>query len=289
MPERKFTKGQKGLSRRKRRDEHVGHDRWLISYADFITLLFAVFVVLYATSQVDQGRKMVQLGAAVQAAFRELGTFPGTDPNSKVYHEMAKGAAGSGVVVDVAHPDKNIGLSDGAPPDLRKLKKELQATLGEEIRNREVEVHMSSEGLVISLRETGFFPSGQARMFAASVPKLARIAKLLNEDGFGIRVEGHTDDVPIHNSMFKSNWELSTTRATEVLALLVTENHLDPKRLSVGGFAEYRPVASNLSPEGRQMNRRVDLVVVSHIPEKKEANGTEAEVSRPEDASIQGR
>lgn len=287
------------MSRRKRREEHTSHDRWLISYADFITLLFAVFVVLYATSQVDQGKKMVQLGAAVQAAFRQLGTFPGTDPNSKVYHEQAMGSAGNGLVIDAAKVDKKSGLIDGAPPDLAKLQQQLQSTLGDEIRNREVEVRMSSEGLVISLREMGFFPSGQAQMFSTALPKLARIAKLLNKDGFGIRVEGHTDNVPIHNSAFKSNWELSTTRATEVVGLLVTNDHLDPRRLSVGGFAEFRPVADNQSAEGRQMNRRVDLVVVSHVAPATEGGGRVAEVVRPqgaqpqvpgtEDSSVAGR
>jgi chemotaxis protein MotB len=109
----------------------------------------------------------------------------------------------------------------------------------------------------------GFFDSGSAVLLKAGQAPLGRIARILNAKGFQIRVEGHTDNVRIHNLQFKSNWELSTARATEVVMLLVERHGLDPKQISVAGYSQYRPVASNDTEDGRKVNRRVDLVVVS--------------------------
>src|SRR5208283_5702371 len=114
-------------------------------------------------------------------------------------------------------------------------------------------------------KELGFFSSGEAHLLPAAVSKLTRIANILNQRGFEVRVEGHTDNKPIHTAEFKSNWELSTARATEVVRMLIEELNFDPARVSVGGFGEYHSLDSNETPEGRQRNRRVDLVVVSHV------------------------
>jgi len=237
---------------RRREPRHLNHDRWLVSYADFITLLFAFFVVLYASSQMDH-KKLIRFSAAIHGAFEQLGVF-----------------TGSGVILaqeqltaeDVSK-DLPGGAGEGFGQDIDKLKHDLEDALGEQIKKHEIEMRFTPEGLVVSLREVGFFESGEAVLLPDGQSTLTRIAKVLNEKGFQIRVEGHTDNVPIHTSQFKSNWELSTARATEVVSLLVEQHGFDPRLVSAAGYSEYRPIASNDTEEGRKTNRRVDLVVVA--------------------------
>ena len=116
---------------------------------------------------------------------------------------------------------------------------------------------------MISLREMGFFDSGSATMKSGAEGAFARVAQILQEHGSPVRIEGHTDPVPIHNSQFASNWELSTARATELVKTLIEKYGIAPDRLSAAGYAEFHPVASNESPKSRQLNRRVDLVVLA--------------------------
>jgi chemotaxis protein MotB len=123
-------------------------------------------------------------------------------------------------------------------------------------------LQVTPEGFVISLKELGFFNSGQAELLPGAAEKIEKIAKVLSKPGLEIRVEGDSDNQPIHNDQFRSNWELSTARAMAVLRLLVDDAGFDPKKLSASGYGEFRPVADNATPEGRRMNRRVDLVVV---------------------------
>jgi chemotaxis protein MotB len=251
------------MSRRSRKRVHANHERWLVSYADFITLLFAFFVVLYASAQVDN-KKVVQVSAAIHGAFQELGAFSGSAEGSPLRVE----AAPAGAVQATLQPDRTAGelspnQTGGDGIDVERLKRELEGALGDQIKRHEIEMHVTPEGLVVSLREVGFFASGTAELLPDGQAPLARIAHILNAKGFQIRLEGHTDNKPIHNSRFKSNWELSTARATEVVSLLVERYKFDPMQISAAGYSEYRPVASNNSEEGRQVNRRVDLVVVS--------------------------
>jgi len=251
------------MSRRSRKRAHANHERWLVSYADFITLLFAFFVVLYASAQVDN-KKMVQVSAAIHGAFQELGAFSGSAKGSPLRVE----AAPPGAVQATLPPDQMVGElspneTGGDGVDVEKLKRELEFALGDQIKRHEIEMRVTPEGLVVSLREVGFFASGTAELLPDGQAPLARIAHILNAKGFQIRLEGHTDNKRIHNSRFKSNWELSTARATEVVSLLVERYRFDPTQISAAGFSQYRPIASNDSEEGRQINRRVDLVVVS--------------------------
>jgi chemotaxis protein MotB len=255
------------MSRRRKRHVHVNHERWLVSYADFITLLFAFFVVLYATSQMDK-KKVVQVSAAIQGAFQELGAFSGSAQGSPVRVEAAPPAVVQAAVdpdklAGVANVNEATGAADGAGTDVTLLKRELEDALGDEINRHEIAMRVTPEGLVVSLHELGFFNSGSAVLLQEGQAPLGRIAGILNAKGFQIRVEGHTDNVHIHTHAFKSNWELSTARATEVVTLLVERYGLDPKEISVAGYSQYRPLASNETEEGRKVNRRVDLVVVS--------------------------
>jgi chemotaxis protein MotB len=239
------------MSRRKRRATRPSHDRWLVSYADFITLLFAFFVVLYSTAQVDR-KKVSQLSTAIQVAFQQLGAHPAAAAPSTMQE-----------FVDLNKPAPATSLpSNQETTDLTGLRKELERALVPEILRGDVALRNGRDGLVISLREAGFFDSGSAGVKAASQPAFSHIATLLGEGPYNIRIEGHTDNVRIHNTQYSSNWELSTARSTEMIRLLVVKYGLDPQRLSASGYGEYHPIASNNTEAGRALNRRVDLVVL---------------------------
>lgn len=249
------------MSVRNRRTR-VSHERWLVSYADFITLLFAFFVVLYAFAKSDE-RKQVEISAAVQAAFRSLGI-----------------SAGKSAAID--QPKEKLSASDSQPSlfrdeaiesvrstarihdDLEQVRRELEHRLSAQIGAHTVSISLGHSGLVISLREAGFFDSGSATPRPASIPTLKEIAATLGHTPYDVRVEGHTDDVPIHTAEFDSNWELSAARATHIARLFLELRALPPNRLSAAGYAAYHPVTTNATPEGRAQNRRVDLVVFPH-------------------------
>jgi chemotaxis protein MotB len=259
------------VRRRKRIHGHGNHERWLVSYADFITLLFAFFVVLYASAQVDQ-RKVGRLALAIQVAFQDLGVFPDSttqipvntnEPmpfNTVQAIENAKHSAELGRIA----PSPN-GAIDAVSeePDFSGLQNELQKALQHEINLRSIALHREVEGLVISLREFGFFDSGSAHLKLSALPALDRIAVILSVRKCEIRIEGHTDNIPIHTAQMASNWELSTARSTELVRLLLQHYHFAPERLSAAGYAEYHPIADNSTVQGRAQNRRVDIVILS--------------------------
>ena len=232
---------------------HVNHERWLVSYADFMTLLFAFFVVMYASSQTDKG-KIGKLAVAIETAFKDLGIF--NLPSSKVPPVMS-GPTQEGL------PTVTALREQSTVSNLAKLQNELAAQLQNELTRGEVAIKVGREGLVVSLREVGFFGSGSAEVKLKSEPTVARIARVLAHGQYLVRIEGHTDNIPIHTQRFASNWELSTSRATEVAKLFVTRYGFPPESLSAAGYAEFHPSAPNTTPEGRAQNRRVDLVVVA--------------------------
>ena len=281
-------RGPCAVSRRKKRGSHPNHERWLVSYADFITLLFAFFVVMYSTAQVDQ-RKVGKLALAIQVAFQELGVF-------NLEHAGAARYAGADAIQHRAGdrereaqykhrahrsaPGEALGGGGGGENgDLTQLQHELESLLSSQIARKEIAVRREPDGLVISLREVGFFESGSAQMKATSRESFDQIAGLLHARDYRLRIEGHTDNVPIHTGQFASNWELSTARATELVRLLIVRDGFSPSRLSAAGYAEYHPVADNGSNEGRGMNRRVDIVILGHglpaLPVASEGNPTD--------------
>lgn len=282
------------MSRRRRRAVHVNHERWLVSYADFITLLFAFFVVLYASSQVDK-RKVGKLAMAIQVAFQEMGVFQASttrvpvdasDPMPFSSVQAIENVERTASVAHIAsHPGGGLGSST-ENGDLARLQTELENTLAAEIKRSEVAIRRDPDGLVISLREAGFFESGSALMKSTSQATFDRIAKLLRERQCQIRVEGHTDNVPIHNTQFSSNWELSASRATEIVRLLIVRDGYNPSRLGAAGYAEFHPVSSNSTAEGRGLNRRVDIVVLrQEAPSPPVASATASQTSPIRDAS----
>ncbi len=259
------------MVRRKRPRTHVSHDRWLVSYADFITLLFAFFVVLYASAQVDQ-RKVGRLALAIQMAFQELGVFPAS--TTQIPLDINEPMPFSTVqVIENARHNTELGRVSSPPEDsltaaseeanLTTLQAELQQALRQEIASHAVALHRETEGLVISLREFGFFDSGSAAWRPSAMPALDRIASILAIRTCRLRIEGHTDNIPIHTAQVASNWELSTARSTELVRLLIVRYRFSPERLSAAGYAEYHPIASNDTAQGRAQNRRVDIVILS--------------------------
>ena len=262
--------------RRGRRASHTNHERWLVSYADFITLLFAFFVVLYSSSQVDR-RKVGKLAVAIQVAFQELGVFPASSTaistttgepvpfNTVQAIENTERTAALGRIV----PNAKGVLGASETGELSSLRQELEDALAPEIRKNEVAVTAGPEGLIVSLREIGFFDSGSAKIRASSQTAFGRIASLLSVRPYRLRIEGNTDNKPIHNAEFRDNWDLSAARATELVRLLIVKYSFAPERLSAAGYAEFHPVATNDTEQDRAQNRRVDVVILRRTPTMK--------------------
>jgi chemotaxis protein MotB len=240
--------------KRRKNAGHTNHERWLVSYADFITLLFAFFVVLYASAQVDK-RKVGKLSEAIEDGFQQMGSFS----------SAGKRATPIGGVRPAGKNTPEIKGSTITPDrqEIERLQREIERSLAEEIRRGALSTHIGPDGLVLSLREVGFFNSGSAQMRPEAQESFSRIVKVLGERPYRLRVEGHTDNVPIHNDHFVSNWELSTSRATEVVRLLLAQEGFRPENLAAAGYAEFHPEGDNATDEGRQMNRRVDVVVLT--------------------------
>ncbi|HEY0308999.1 MAG TPA: flagellar motor protein MotB [Acidobacteriaceae bacterium] len=242
------------MKRRARSEEHGHHERWLVSYADFMTLLFALFVVLFASSYHDK-QAIKKVSSAVRNGFQELGAFSaGAKPPPEGVTETALGTDPAAASIFSVVPG---GI------DVMELQRKLEKALGKEIERKEVAMRMTPEGFVISLHELGFFDSGHAQLLPGAADKIKRIATVLMQYGLDMRIEGHSDNVPIHNAQFNSNWDLSTARAMAVSMMLLNDAGFDPQRMSIAGYAEYHPAASNDTPEGRRANRRVDIVIVA--------------------------
>jgi len=257
--------------RRQKPEEHSNHERWLISYADFITLLFAFFVVLFSSAQVDH-RKVGQIAMAIQVAFQQMGVFESSNthapldksepmPFEKV--QVVENAMRDTDLSQMVPPMKGVISNAPDPHEVAAIRKTLETTLSKQIASQSVGIHETREGLVVSLREIGFFDSGSAALRPGAEATLKQIADVLRGLPEALRIEGHTDNVPIHNRNFSSNWELSTARATEIVKLFITRYQIDPARLQASGYAEYHPQSSNATAEGRALNRRVDIVIVA--------------------------
>jgi len=251
------------MARKKKHAEHVNHERWLISYADFITLLFAFFVVMFAVSQVDSkkvGRFQDSFSLAVGANTNEKGYLPRMEADASPL------AASMLPIEEMPAPDES-GKGDKAeeknkfPAALAELEEVLQERQELEQSLAGLKVIRRGNDLVLRLDATAIFDSGDDLVRDNGKEMLVAIANEVREREVQIRVEGHTDNQPIKTIRFRSNWDLSTARATSVLVELAERGKLDPKRLAAVGYAEFQPVGDNATSEGRQMNRRVDFVL----------------------------
>lgn len=246
------------MRRRKKLPRSSNHERWLISYADFITLLFAFFVVLYASSQVDK-KKVGRLALAIQVAFQEMGVFDSSatrvpvdleDPMPfNTVQSVESMQRNADMAQIAAHPNGELGGGRGNG-DLVQLQHELESTLAMEISKQEISMRREPDGLVLSLHEAGFFESGSGHMKQDSQAAFDRIAALLRKRNCRLRIEGHTDNIPIHTRQFSSNWELSTARATEIIRLLIVRDGFNPHDLGAAGYGEFHPVAPQYDDRG---------------------------------------
>jgi chemotaxis protein MotB len=260
------------MARKRKHAEHVNHERWLVSYADFITLLFAFFVVMFAASNADQ-KKAGQVAQAVQVAFQELAVFT---PSGKVIPLYDNGGLPSnqntivGNVNSALDAAQIVASKGGEGKQMKEVRAQLEAVLKEQLKNHNIRITQDQRGLIISLAENGFFEPGSAAMHPKALAVIDQIAATVIPLPGGIRVEGHTDNTPIHTAQFPSNWELSTARATFLLQYLISKTAISPARLPAVGYGEHRPVASNDTAEGRAANRRVDLVILGAAAQKLE-------------------
>jgi len=247
--------------RRKTVHAHENHERWLVSYADFITLLFAFFVVMFASTQKDKG-KAAQVSESVREALQNgqfsstLSTVLGLGKHEAKRPPLTK-----------APPDVKENPLPPKPeehaPDLAPYLLALQKGLDKELKSGKLEVKLQGRGLIISMREATFFQSGSEAVSPGSAEILTRIAEIVRQLPNPIRLEGHTDSQPIHNSRFHSNWELSAARSIAMLEILRDRYGIPASRMAVAGYAENAPEDTNATEEGRAHNRRVDLVLLS--------------------------
>jgi chemotaxis protein MotB len=227
------------MPRRRRKPElHSNHERWLLTYADLITLLLAFFIVMYSMSRLD-AKKFGRMADAFNGVLR----------------------GGQAVLQPASADAQGAGLLDLG--ELKSLGHEIQEKVVAEELQDKIETLQDERGLVIRVMESAAFDPGSADL----KPQMHSILNLLAEElramDNHLRVEGHTDDRPIRTARFPSNWELSTSRATGVVRYLVEELKLDPTRVSALGYGEFRPIATNADADGRARNRRVDLIVLA--------------------------
>lgn len=254
------------MSRRKVQPVHSSHDRWLVSYADFITLMFAFFVVMFASSQADRS-KVKRVSESVTKALED-------GPASKMREAVAEmlGAKPEPKVqkAPVSLKGPSPSIETPKPPDAAVMAGELlpslaylQAQLKKEIESGKMRINLEPRGLVVSLQQATFFPSGEDTLDPATYSSLEKVAGAMRKLPNPVRLEGHTDAIPIHTARFRSNWELSAARAIAVLDLLTGRFEVPRERVAIAGYADTTPIAANDSETGRARNRRVDIVILS--------------------------
>jgi chemotaxis protein MotB len=231
------------------------HERWIISYADMVTLLFALFVVLYATSDANP-QKLQSVHNSIEQAF-SIGVLQGSNGASPIFH------SGGGITPSIAEIKSNNLTS-------------IEATLGKfsESNNLDgkIQIKSDADSITISLADNLLFESGSADLRPGSQDVLAQVAAALRGLPNVMRIEGHTDNVPVNSADFSSNWELSAARASRVLRFMREQGGLTENELFLAGFAETHPIGDNTTPEGRALNRRADIVIL--YPTLEELNRT---------------
>lgn len=303
------------MAKKKKHEEHVNHERWLVSYADFITLLFATFTALFAMSNADK-TKLEKAAKSIKEAFSSPSANPiiaislgksagggslalpipsasapaapppkpsksgtsGKDEDDSAFEHLFNGKAmnqasdegtedlnnNSGTPTPTPTPtpppSQSPGTEGSGNEAMAKEIKELMKNFG---LNDAVEVREEKRGTVISLGEAAFFATGGIDVLPACTQKLDKIVNALRNKDYEIRVEGHTDNTPIHSERFRSNLELSTMRASSIVDFMIKNYRFDPKALSASGYGETRPLGPNDTEAGRQKNRRVDIVILN--------------------------
>jgi chemotaxis protein MotB len=242
--------------------QHANHERWIVSYADFVTLLFAFFVVMFATANADKGKANV-VATAVRVALDQeksssvaqaMAESEATDHNS----EQSSSAAAKR---SAEQAQKAARAMLELMPSMELLEKELRS----EIQKGTVELHMEGRGLAISFKQAAFFDSGSDTVKSSALPIIAKVGEALRKIPNLVRLEGHTDNTPIHTARFVSNWDLSAARAIAVLVVFTDRFHIERERMSIGGYADVAPITTNDDEKGKARNRRVDVVILNEF------------------------
>jgi chemotaxis protein MotB len=267
---------------RKKHQEPVNHERWLVSYADFITLLFAFFVVMFATSQTDKSKaqavsdsvKKAIEGQSFSSVVKVIlgGTVDDTGPGNLQKH----GPGGDKKPAKVAETKSQPAVVE-LMPSLDILTKQLAS----EIKSGTLQINMVPRGLAISFTQAALFPSGEDEIARDTYPSIKKIADAMHKIPNPARMEGHTDSMPIHNSRFRSNWELSAARSIALLGALTSEG-VDKDRLSIAGYADTSPLEDNDTEQGRARNRRVDIIILNETGVRGEPEKMESRSQKPE-------
>lgn len=240
---------------KKKRVEKENSERWLLTYSDLITLLMVFFVVLYSASNVNQ-KKYEKLANSMSSAF----------------------TGGSGIFEDGHDVDENSSNSEINPlvqneeEKLQSIEGQVDVMIKELGLEDSVSTSMEERGLVISFNNSIFFDSAKANIKEDMKSKLVSLSTILNKIDNYVRVEGHTDNIPIKNQYYNSNWQLSSIRASNVVEFLISQGNISPDRLSAVGYGEYRPIDDNTSEDGRAKNRRVDILILNNKYDNMETN-----------------
>jgi len=253
---------------RRHSDEVDNHERWLVSYADFMTLLFAFFVVMYALSTINEGKYRI-LSNSMVSAFN--------NPSGDTVEILSTAAIPPVTVVQ--KPSEATRAQDAERQKhrekMRNVAKDILAVMAPLIAQGKVRVLETSRGVTIEINDSILFSPGQALLQPALIKAMRSVAEVLAPTDFPITIEGHTDNVPINTPQFPSNWELSAVRSTTVLRLFV-DSGVAPERLTAIGYADTRPVEPNILADGRARNRRVSILIDALIPEKATELGIDA-------------
>ncbi|TJY62833.1 flagellar motor protein MotD [Sinimarinibacterium sp. CAU 1509] len=290
------------MARKHKHEDHTNHEAWAIPYGDLITLLLAFFVVMYAVSSVNEGKYRVladSLSSALGGPPRSLkpiqiGDKPekGTQTESMFNTVTLRGfeQERSGLAADTpgarmggkeVQPGGEASAEDGNAASLQQMADEVQSAMGDLIDQQLVIVRRNEQWLEIEINTDILFPSGVAQISPTARPVLARLASVLKPFPHPLRIEGHTDNMPISTVAFPSNWELSAARAATVVHLFMQEG-VDAKRMTVAGMGEFHPVASNETAQGRDRNRRVVIVVLAP-----EADGAQVMYGAPQTTPLE--
>jgi chemotaxis protein MotB len=238
--------------RKRKPEEHENHERWLVSYADFITLLFAFFVVLYATSSQNE-EKEKKFEDSVRASFKMVGGFGDKANNT------------GGPLGQIFDPTDFIQKKDMGNGELEDgVERLLQKKMSDDERKSSISgIRHDNTGVRITLSAATFFPSGSAKIRLPALRSLDKIADILKQTNRNVIIEGHTDDQPLVGGNLESNWELAGLRATSVVRYLIKYHQVDPKRLSATSYADQKPLLPNTSEENRAKNRRIEILIVN--------------------------
>ncbi len=236
----------------------MNHERWLVSYADFITLLFAFFVVMFAVSQVDS-KKMGRFVESVNDAFAIDGVFPSNQGSPL----ERGGSAGTSIVPLVVAQRPSFLANIGASPQAKAIRASLEAQLEIPRSTGKINLRFDPRGVAVSLPEDVFFYAGTAKFRPEAIETLRTVAAAIGGELVPVQIEAHTDDLTSPSAMYPSNWELSAARAAHVANFLETGANISPERLSATGLAQFHPLTADTSDLSLKLNRRVDLVLIT--------------------------